>query len=73
MLTTNLIRKDLHAGGLYDSGVALGGLACFVTTDLSRDLAPDIVNLVSGSRGKRGSRGRGSLPKTRDGRKTRVN
>lgn len=32
---------------MYDSGVALAGLACFVTPDLARDLSPDIVNLVS--------------------------
>lgn len=31
---------------MYESGVALGGLACFITPDLARDLASDIVNLV---------------------------
>uniref|UniRef100_A0A1I7XUF2 Adaptin_N domain-containing protein n=1 Tax=Heterorhabditis bacteriophora TaxID=37862 RepID=A0A1I7XUF2_HETBA len=35
---------------MYDSSVALGGLACFVTPDLARDLACDIVNLLSSSR-----------------------
>ncbi|KIH52494.1 adaptin region [Ancylostoma duodenale] len=45
MLTTNLIRKDLNSSNMYDSGVALGGLSCFVTPDLARDLASDIVNL----------------------------
>ncbi|KIH53997.1 adaptin region, partial [Ancylostoma duodenale] len=35
---------------MYDSGVALGGLSCFVTPDLARDLASDIVNLLSSSR-----------------------
>lgn len=47
MLATNMIRKDLHSGNMYDTGVALGALACFVTADLARDLASDIVNLVS--------------------------
>ncbi|WKX93066.1 hypothetical protein Q1695_010808 [Nippostrongylus brasiliensis] len=50
MLTTNLIRKDLNSSNMYDSGVALGGLSCFVTPDLARDLASDIVNLLSSSR-----------------------
>uniref|UniRef100_A0A914ZQZ1 Clathrin/coatomer adaptor adaptin-like N-terminal domain-containing protein n=1 Tax=Parascaris univalens TaxID=6257 RepID=A0A914ZQZ1_PARUN len=50
MLTTNMIRKDLHSACMYDTGVALGALSCFVTTDLARDLANDIVNLLSSSR-----------------------
>lgn len=47
MLTTNMIRKDLQSSQLYDVGVALSGLACFATADLSRDLVNDVVNLVS--------------------------
>jgi AP-3 complex subunit delta-1 len=47
MLTTNMIRKDLQSSNLYDVGVALSGLACFATMDLSRDLVNDVVNLVS--------------------------
>ncbi|GMT16862.1 hypothetical protein PFISCL1PPCAC_8159, partial [Pristionchus fissidentatus] len=50
MLTTNLIRKDLNSATQFDSGVALSGLACFVTPDLARDLSPDIVNLLTSSR-----------------------
>ncbi|KJH41693.1 adaptin region [Dictyocaulus viviparus] len=50
MLTTNLIRKDLNSPNMYDTGVALGGLSCFVTSDLAKDLASDIVNLLSSSR-----------------------
>lgn len=46
MLTTNMIRKDLQSSHLYDVGVALSGLACFATFDLSRDLINDVVNLV---------------------------
>lgn len=32
---------------MYDAGVALNGLACFVSPDLARDLANDIMTLVS--------------------------
>lgn len=32
---------------MYDTGVALTGLSCFVTPDLARDLANDIMTLVS--------------------------
>uniref|UniRef100_A0A4W6G3T6 AP-3 complex subunit delta-1 n=1 Tax=Lates calcarifer TaxID=8187 RepID=A0A4W6G3T6_LATCA len=47
MLTTNQIRKDLSSPNQYDTGVALTGLSCFVTPDLARDLANDIMTLVS--------------------------
>lgn len=46
MLTTNMIRKDLNSQNQYDAGVALSGLSCFISTDLSRDLANDIMTLV---------------------------
>ena len=32
---------------MYDSGVSLSGFACFVTSDLARDLANDVMSLVS--------------------------
>lgn len=47
MLATNLIRKDLNSQNQYDAGVALSGLSCFISSDLSRDLANDIMTLVS--------------------------
>lgn len=47
MLTTNQIRKDLSSPTQYDTGVALTGLSCFVTPDLARDLANDIMTLMS--------------------------
>uniref|UniRef100_A0AC35UGR7 Adaptin_N domain-containing protein n=1 Tax=Rhabditophanes sp. KR3021 TaxID=114890 RepID=A0AC35UGR7_9BILA len=50
MLTTNMVRKDLQSSNLYHVGIALSGLACFVTPDLARDLATDVVNLLSSSR-----------------------
>lgn len=46
MLTTNMIRKDLSSQNMYDAGVALNGLACFVSPDLARDLANDIMTLM---------------------------
>ncbi|XP_014651510.1 PREDICTED: AP-3 complex subunit delta-1 isoform X1 [Ceratotherium simum simum] len=47
MLTTNQIRKDLSSPSQYDTGAALTGLSCFVTPDLARDLANDIMTLMS--------------------------
>lgn len=50
MLTTNMIRKDLNSQNMYDSGVALNGLACFISQDLSRDLANDIMTLMTSTK-----------------------
>lgn len=50
MLTTNMIRKDLSATNQYDAGVALSGLSCFISADLSRDLANDIMILMSSTK-----------------------
>lgn len=50
MLTTNLIRKDLGSQNMYDAGVALNGLSCFLTADLSRDLANDIMTLMTSTK-----------------------
>ena len=47
MLTTNMIRKDLNSQNQYDAGVALSALSCFISADLARDLANDIMTLVS--------------------------
>lgn len=47
MLTTNMIRKDLNSQNMYDSGTALTGLSCFISSDLARDLANDVMTLVS--------------------------
>lgn len=32
---------------MYDAGVSLSGFSCFVTPDLARDLANDVMSLVS--------------------------
>nr|XP_039258298.1 AP-3 complex subunit delta-1-like isoform X2 [Styela clava] len=50
MLTTNMIRKDLGSQTMYDTGVALSGLSCFITPDLARDLVNDILALMSSTR-----------------------
>lgn len=50
MLTTNMIRKDLNAQHQFDAGVALSGLSCFISTDLSRDMANDIMTLMSSTK-----------------------
>ncbi|VDK48871.1 unnamed protein product [Anisakis simplex] len=50
MLTTNMIRKDLHSANIYDISVTLNALSCFVTVDLARDLCNDIINLLCSSR-----------------------
>ncbi|CAG0918502.1 unnamed protein product [Notodromas monacha] len=50
MLTTNMIRKDLNSHNQYESGVALTGLACFISTDLARDLAGDIMSLLTSTK-----------------------
>ena len=39
--------QDMSSVSTYDAGVALSGLACFITSDLARDLANDIMTLVS--------------------------
>lgn len=46
MLTTNMVRKDLNSQNQYDAGVALSALSCYISSDLARDLANDIMTLV---------------------------
>nr|CAB3222285.1 AP-3 complex subunit delta-1 [Phallusia mammillata] len=50
MLTTNMIRKDLNSQNGFDAGIAINGLSCFITSDLARDLASDIMSLMSSIR-----------------------
>jgi len=47
MLTTNMVRKDLNSQNQYDVGVTLSALACFISPDLARVLASDIMTLVT--------------------------
>ncbi|XP_063231721.1 AP-3 complex subunit delta-1 isoform X2 [Bacillus rossius redtenbacheri] len=50
MLTTNMIRKDLNSQGQYDAGLALSSLSCFISADLARDLANDIMTLLTSTK-----------------------
>lgn len=50
MLTTNMIRKDLNSQNQYDAGLALSALACFISADLARDLANDIMMLLTSTK-----------------------
>ncbi|XKL64128.1 hypothetical protein PGB90_004214 [Kerria lacca] len=50
MLTTNMIRKDLNSQNQYDAGLALSALSCFISGDLARDLANDIMTLLTSTK-----------------------
>ena len=50
MLTTNMIRKDLGSQNMYEAGIALSGLSCFLSADLARDLANEIMTLMTSSK-----------------------
>eukprot|EP01125_Pyxidicula_operculata_P007616 TRINITY_DN2586_c1_g1_i1.p1 TRINITY_DN2586_c1_g1~~TRINITY_DN2586_c1_g1_i1.p1 ORF type:complete len:1273 (-),score=465.08 TRINITY_DN2586_c1_g1_i1:117-3935(-) len=50
LLITNLIRKDCLSPNMYDGGVALDCLSNICTTELARDLVPDIVNMLNSAR-----------------------
>ncbi|KAJ3555164.1 hypothetical protein NM688_g2725 [Phlebia brevispora] len=49
MLTTNLLKKDLTSKA-EDVAVALNGFAQIVTPDLARDLAQDVIKMLTHSR-----------------------
>ncbi|CAL1694631.1 unnamed protein product [Somion occarium] len=49
MLTTNLLKKDFTSKP-DDVAVSLNGFSHIVTPDLARDLAPDVIKLLSHSR-----------------------
>ncbi|CAF1176469.1 unnamed protein product [Rotaria sordida] len=50
MLTTNMIRKDLSSTSMYEAGIAMSGLSCFINNDLARDLANDIMTLMTSTK-----------------------
>jgi hypothetical protein len=45
-----MIRKDLNSQNMYDAGVALSSLACFISPDLARDLSNDILSLLTSTK-----------------------
>lgn len=50
MLATNLLRKDFQSANMYDAGISINCLANVCTPDLARDLATDVVALMSNSK-----------------------
>ena len=42
--------QDLNSVNMYESGVAMSGLACFVTPDLARDLSNDVMTLLTSTK-----------------------
>jgi len=51
LLTTNLFKKDLlYNQSPFEASVAMNTLANIMTPELARDLAPDVVSLMSHSR-----------------------
>jgi len=50
MLATNMIRKDLNATSQYEAGLTLSSLSCFLSPDLARDLANDIMSLLTSTK-----------------------
>ncbi|KIK97687.1 hypothetical protein PAXRUDRAFT_200770 [Paxillus rubicundulus Ve08.2h10] len=49
MLTTNLLKKDLSSSPA-DASVTLNGVSHIVTTDLARDLSPELIAMLNHSR-----------------------
>ncbi|KAI5779461.1 adaptin N terminal region-domain-containing protein [Geopyxis carbonaria] len=49
MLTTNLIKKDLHSPSVPEMSLAINGLSHIVSPSLARDLAPDLVSKLGHS------------------------
>ena len=50
MLATNLLKKDFTSNNQYEAGLAVNSLSNICTPDLARDLATDIVSLMSSSK-----------------------
>merc|ERR1719394_927761 len=50
MLATNMIRKDLSSTQMYEAGLTLSSLSCFLSPDLARDLSQDILALLTSSK-----------------------
>jgi len=50
MLATNMIRKDLSSTSMYEAGLTLSSLSCFLSPDLARDLANDVMSLLTSTK-----------------------
>ncbi|XP_073291433.1 AP-3 complex subunit delta-like [Primulina huaijiensis] len=47
LLLTHQLRKDLTSSNVHDVGIALSTLSSIANTDLSRDLTPELFNLLA--------------------------
>ncbi|CAF4264600.1 unnamed protein product [Rotaria sordida] len=45
-----MIRKDLNSPSMYEAGIAMSDLSCFINSDLARDLANDIMTLMTSTK-----------------------
>lgn len=50
MLTINMIRRDLCARSIYETGCAMSGLSCFVSNEIGRELFNDVHKLLSSTK-----------------------
>lgn len=50
MLTINMIRRDLCARNVYETGCAMSGLSCFVSNEVGRELFNDVHRLLSSTK-----------------------
>jgi len=50
MLTINMIRRDLCARNVYETGCAMTGLSCFVSNEVGRELFNDVHRLLSSTK-----------------------
>lgn len=50
MLTINMIRRDLCARTIYETGCAMSGLSCFVSNEIGRELFNDVHRLLSSTK-----------------------
>lgn len=50
MLTINMIRRDLCARNIYETGCAMTGLSCFVSNEIGRELFNDVHRLLSSTK-----------------------
>merc|ERR1712123_38089 len=45
-----MIRKDLSSTSMYEAGLTLSSLSCFLSPDLARDMANDVMSLLTSTK-----------------------
>lgn len=50
MLTINMIRRDLCSRNMYETGCAMSGMSCFVSSEIGRELFNDVSRLFSSTK-----------------------